>query len=192
MSKEVPKTKSSVPVPVLTTPEVKKTFLDDITSFISKNKYPIAIIAILAGVCVYYYIKSKQRQEVPQIHHPQVLNEDFGFPDDPAYNNRTQMVEPDRTQQVEPDKSESLSVSSLDTVEIGENESKILSMEDISVNNKEGTVEDANDEMSDQNEEIIEKNEAVSEYEVYRSGPRKGQRKEKKQPARRRRRKADS
>ena len=199
MSKEAPKAKSSVPVPVLTTPETKKTFLDDITSFVSKYKYVITIITILAGACVYYYIKSNQMLKViPQIHHPPVLNTEFGFPDDPAYidrrindheqnvNNTDQKVFNNEDKQVEPDKSESLSVSSLDTVEIGENESKILSMEDISVNNikEEGIVENT----SEKNEE----NEAVSEYEVYRSGPRKGQRKEKKQPVRRRRRKIDS
>lgn len=191
MSKEVPKAKSSVSVP-----EVKKTFLDDITSFISKHKYSIAIIVILVGVCVFYYIKSKQRQETPQIHHPQ----EFGFSDDPAYidrrvnehdrrvnDNEYKRVEHDQrvNEPVEQDQRvnelDKLSVSSLDTVEIGENESKILSMEDISVN-KEGVVE----------EEIEHNQDEVSEYEVYRSGPRKGQKKEKKQPARRRRRKVDS
>ena len=170
-----PRMSNGLPVPQSLTIS-KKTFLDDITSFVSKNKYSIAVISLLAGICVYYYIKSKEKKSSPEVQQPQVLNEDFGFPDDPAVNQ--ELPAPDYYH--EP----SLSVSSMDTVEIGENESKILAMDDANEDDNNDIREEGVVETIDLDQEEVEE-----KSEVYRSGPRKGQKKEK---GSRRRRKAST
>jgi len=145
--------------------EVKKTFLDDITSFISKNKYSIALLTVITGICVYYYIKSKSVPvPVP------VVNDNFGFSDDPATTFK-QVHETNEPVIFQPQPTDSQSTTSIDTIEIGENESKIVSMDDIASNASEA-------------------NEPVKEvFETYKSGPRKGLRKEKKTRTVRRRKK---
>lgn len=172
--------------------EPSKTFLDDITSFVSKNKYSIAIIAVLSGVCIYLYIKSNKNLNetdetdktqnnnlnYPKEDIPPVLNENFAFPDE----NLTHKT-------LSQSKNEEIEISSTNTIEIGENESKILSIEDdiseIQADPNPVLTELFGDEPKDpQDPQDAQEAEKI---EVYRSGPRKGQRKEPKKTIRRRR-----
>lgn len=126
-------------------PTVKQkegTFLDDVTGFLSRNKYSILLISVLAGACIYYYIKSKEKKETneekEQPKAPPILHDDYELPDETSNYHQ-----------------DNLSTSSMETIEIGENESKIVSIEDVKK----------------------EEEEVEEEKETYKRGPKKGQKK---------------
>jgi len=188
-------------VPPTSATPIKKSFLENIASFISDYKFYIAIVAVIAGVVIYYYCFRSPCANTDL----QVLNNDFQFPDEPNQPPPQLPVRPTsaaptsaaarpaslKVQEIEDD----LSVSSLDTIVIGENESKIISMEDSDLSVKSDQQEQPPQEQEQEGFIENEDEDAHSHAEpqnVYMRGPKKGQakqtkpKKEKTQKVRRR------